>query len=92
MLQLFPAAVETGGRQIRQAARLTKNHRLETHGDYSYARHVTVNSIARAIILNEGALARRLIPRSAVASKHLQIDSDGRVPLADTEGFQREVE
>ena len=53
---------------IREAARLTRNYCLETVGDDGYARNTTLNSVARAIIRNDGRLARRLIERSAIAA------------------------
>ena len=72
---------------IREAARLTRNHILETSGDDEHVRNLTLTSAARAIVRNDPSLARKLINRSAVAAKHLQIDGRCNVTLIDAEGF-----
>ena len=77
---------------IREAARLTRNHILEKWGDEGQARNITLNSVARSIIRNDGALARKLIQRSNVAAELVHIDSTGDVVLVDAERFQKEIE
>jgi hypothetical protein len=62
------------------------------HGDEGHARNVTLNSIARAVIRNDGALTRKLIQRSKLAAELLRIDSIDHVVLVDAKRFQKEME
>ena len=81
----------THKKQIREAARLARNDEHVFGGGSPPLEHIKINSIARAVLYKDKALARNLLPRSSLAKKHLRCEHS-RVFIHVPEMFAKVVE